>query len=354
MGKELSTASARPTPPVKWNRSEVSRHLLPILKYCDLATDPSTEQELATARQTALAAIRSAPTAYRELLRVYRRASDAELSRWFGAIDCEDALLEDVFIFIEDTLDPKPTDASQTSKASNNAAAPSTYTLESTFRALCRISDDGQAVNLLSPFEEYYFCDESRYEDCEYRRVLVADKCRALLQRYLNHYLRILDWYRANIPDARDIAAPSTDPTLRPESHVYLRLMEQWIAHCDYASRIEEQIGQLEYERGGLGWFHRQRKAEIDHTLAALRVQQCKLRLDDVTERYDAFCAPLLQKKEAMQLELDRAPLTAFARKKELRAAIAALVARMDEFHEQSGMDEIEKELAQLQKAARS
>jgi hypothetical protein len=85
-----------------------------------------------------------------------------------------------------------------------------------------------------------------------------------------------------------------------------------------------------------------------------LRVQQCKLRLDDVTERYDAFCAPLLQKKEAMQLELDRAPLTAFARKKELRAAIAALVARMDEFHEQSGMDEIEKELAQLQKAARS
>ena len=345
MQKELSTSAGATPAPVKWNRSEVSRFLVPILKYCDLARRDADPEEVAAAQQLVANAVAASPRAYQQLMRVYKIGSDAALSQWFGGIDCDDELLEDAFIYIEEALKapaPQPTPA----------AAPE-YRLESVFRSLCTISEEESTINLLAPVEEYYFCDESRYEDYEYRRVLIADKCRAQLHKYLNHYLRILDWYRASFPTASDDAAPSSDPALRPESHVYVTLLERWLAQADYEQHLREQISQLQYERGGLGWFHRKRKIEIDKSLAALRVQQCRLRVDDANERCDAYCAPLIRQKEALQAELDCAPLTAFGRKKELRAKIAELMAKIDEYREQSGIDALEAELAQLKKAAK-
>ena len=354
MSKDLSTVSGGAQPPAKWNRSEVSRYLIPILKYCDAAAGDAAEEEVAAAENTARAAILSAPTAYGELLRVYRKGSDAAIDQWFGGIDCDDELLRDAFIYIEKTLHPGST-AQKTTAATQPQAAPAAqdYRLESVFRSLCRISEGGTSINLLAPFEEYYYCDATRCEDYEYRRVLIADQCRTLLQQYLNHYLRILDWYRTNITPPEDSTSLSSDPALRPETHLYAHLLEAWLARIDYEARIGEQIEQLEYERGGLGWFHRQRKAEIDHTIATLRVQQCKLRLEDATERYNAYCAPLNRKKDALQAELDRAPLTAFGRKKELRAKIAELIEKIEAYREQVGIDAISAEFTRLQKAAR-
>ena len=348
MEKELSTSAGATPAPVKWNRSEVSRFLVPVLKYCDLVRRDASHEEVAAAQQLAASAVAAAPRAYQQLMRVYKIGSDAALSQWFGGIDCDDELLEDAFIYIEEALNPPQPEPQPTP-----ATAPD-YRLESAFRSLCVISDEATTVNLLAPVEEYYFCDESRYEDYEYRRVLIADKCRAQLHKYLNHYLRVLDWYRTNFPAAADSATPSDDPALRPESHVYVKLLERWLAHADYERHLQEQISQLQYERGGLGWFHRKRKIEIDKALAALRVQQCRLRVEDANERCDAYCAPLIRQKEALQAELDCAPLTAFGRKKELRAKIAELMAKIDEYREQSGVDTLEAELAQLQKAARS
>ena len=67
----------------RWNRSEVNRYLLPVLRYVGGMRDGTlTEREMAHAN----AALSRCPEAYAQLLRVYHNAPDDIRSKWFGWI----------------------------------------------------------------------------------------------------------------------------------------------------------------------------------------------------------------------------------------------------------------------------
>jgi hypothetical protein len=97
------------------------------------------------------------------------------------------------------------------------------------------------------------------------------------------------------------------------------------IARCDYETRLSEQKASLEYERGGLGWFGKTRKREIDRELRDLSITELQMEIEDEKAQLQGALDPLQARLEALETELAAAPLTAFARKKALKAAIADL-----------------------------
>ena len=331
-GGSGTSRRALQAPPQRWNRREVTTYLLPVLKYRDALRQGATGEELSDAHESAMDALTQAPVAYGQLLRVYRRGSDEALDQWFGGIDCDDELLGDVFDYVEEILEP-------VSRSGGNAAKePPDYRRDAAYRALFRVTVQGKQVDLFAPFEEYYFCDASACEDHRYRRVLLARTCEQWVETHLNFYVRTCAWYRENVP------SPCADGQgLRPESHAAAAMIEQLLARCDYRRRLSEQRQALEYERGGLGWFHRDRKYQIAEELRDISHKEMELRWQDAKEEYEAYCEPLLAHEQAWQLELDRAPVTAFARKKELKEKLASVREQMESFRQELQLDELDE-----------
>ena len=67
------------------------------------------------------------------------------------------------------------------------------------------------------------------------------------------------------------------------------------------------------------------------------------MKLQDATERYEAYEAQFEKKRQAWQEELACAPLTAFGRKKELKQKLCELDQRLADYRAALGLDELQK-----------
>lgn len=314
---------------VRWNRNEVSRYLLPVLRYVDGVRDGTlTEQEAACAN----VALARAPEAYAQLAKVYHNAPDDVRGKWFGWIECDEALLDEAFSLIDRF------------SGSTSARSETSYSKQMYFAGLFRISVDGQAVDLAQPFEQYYFCDSVIVRDYQLRRLDLAEACKEHIRRYLPYYNRIRSWYRDNGEKQSGVGY---------EYEAYMELYDHLRDEIAYEDQMREERQALEYERGGLGWFHQARKREIDEALYELSLREARYALDRATERYEAFEAQFERQREAWQSELACAPLTAFARRRELKQSIADLEARLDEFREELHIEELRANIRKLEKSRR-
>lgn len=314
---------------VRWNRNEVNRYLLPVLRYVDGMRDGTlSEQQM----EHANAALSRYPEAYAQLSRVYHNAPDDVRKRWFGWIECEGELLEEAFSLIGRF------------SGGASAKAEASYSKQMYFAGLFRISMDGQSIDLAQPFEQYYFCDEVIYRDYLLRRLDLADKCKEWIRRYLPYYNRIRTWYRENGEKKSGVGY---------EYEAYMELYDHFRDEIAYEDQLGEERKALEYERGGLGWFHRARKREIDDALYELSLRELKHRIDRATERYEAFEAQFERQREAWQNELVNAPKTAFARRRELKRRMAELELQLDEYHEELQIDELQEQYRKMEKGKR-
>ena len=318
----------------QWNRFEVGRYLLPVLRCVDCRTDESvSDEEDKNLYEHAMEAIANARDAYAQLLRVYRTASPELLEKWFGWIECDESLLDDAFEFI-----------AREARGEATAAPRVDYEKEMYLASLFRISDEGKAVDLAAPFEQYYYCDEVIYKDYLFRRVKLEDECRACLRRYLPYYNRIRAWYRENGGKACGVGA---------QYHAYMELIEYFQSRNAYEDSLRDERQALEYERGGLGWFHRARKREIADELYDLCLRELKLKIDDARERYEAYEAQFERVREAWQDELASVPLTAFGRRKELKQKLSELEQNLADYREQLGLDELRRQYKSMKKNGR-
>lgn len=318
----------------KWNRFEVGRYLLPVLR----CVDPRADDEVSDGKQDdryehALEAIAGARDAYAQLLRVYRTASPELMERWFGWIECEDALLDDAFDFI-----------AREARGEATAAPRVNYEKEMYLASLFRISEQGKTVDLAAPFEQYYYCDEVIYKDYLYRRIKLEDECRASLRQYLPYYNRIRVWYRENGGKQSGVGA---------QYHAYMELIDYFHSRNVYEDSLRDERQALEYERGGLGWFHRARKREIDGELYDLCLRELKLKIDDARARYEAYEAQFVQARQDWQDELSSAPLTAFGRRKELKQKLLELEQTLSEYRERLGLDELQRQYRSMKRNGR-
>lgn len=306
----------------RWNRQEVNRYLLPVLRYTDGERDGVTED-------VARLAVVSSPEAYEQLGRVWRTGDGETLDKWFGQIYCTDELLDAVFDFIDDVLGGEE----------DEVEISESYDKMMYFSAMFRIHDGETTVDLAEPFEKYYFCDEAIYKDCEYRRVQLGDECRAWIRRYLPYYNRIRAWYRENGESASGVGH---------EYVAYMALYDHFRASMIYEDSLVEERQALEYERGGLGWFHRDRKREIDAELKSLSCRELELRLEQANERYDAYKAQFESSRQAWLDELEHAPLTAFGRRRELKSKLSELEQRLEDFRAELGLDELQEQYRKM------
>jgi hypothetical protein len=324
-------------PPVHWNRIEVSDHLLPFLRLGDaMRADDTTEEQLAALKRLAWTSLSADPTAYRQLSHVYQRADDETYQRWFGGIDCDDALLQAAFSLIDRALhylspsvavqnpaDASPNDTPTAASYQEPLRREESRTEDAAFRKLFRVSHtytDEQSgrvrvrrIDLLVPFIE--LC---RTTDAAPRQK-AEQHCRHAVRSHLSDYMHALSYYREHY------ASGPAATALLPETHTCMECLEHMIARCDYETRLSEQKASLEYERGGLGWFGKTRKREIDRELRDLSITELQMEIEDEKARLQGALDPLQARLEALETELAAAPLTAFARKKALKAAIAEL-----------------------------
>lgn len=315
----------------QWNREQVSRHLLPVLREVDREHRDAMEQG---ADEEARLAVSAGPQAYAQLLRVWRRGSTEVLDEWFGHVLCDDELLGAAFDRIEELLEEQ---------SDRGHASDISYDKQMYFAGLFRITNDqGKAVDLARPLEEYYLCDEAFYADHEYRRIELGDKCKAWIRHYLPYYNRIFAWYRENGREASGVGHDYV---------AYMKIYEYFRAQIAYEDGLSEQRQALEYERGGLGWFHRARKREIDGELAELALRELTVRLENATERYSAYEAQFAADREAWEDELSHAPLTAFARKRELKQKLTELEEKLEQFRIELGLDELQAEHRKMLKS---
>ena len=349
-------------PPVHWNRTEVSSHMVPFLRLGDAMRDERTEDDtLSSLKRIAWTSLSADPMAYRQLSRVYHRADDETYHRWFGGIDCDDALLQAAFSLIDRALEHlAPAVVRPGEQTSENDAPPSlgaspeqvlqrneSLTEDTAFRKMFRISrtyTDEQSgkirvrrIDLLVPFVE--LCrttDAARHHQCE-------QHCRSAVRMHLSDYMHALAYYREHYSDQRAAAA------LLPETHACMQCLEHMIARCDYEQRLSEQKASLQYERGGLGWFGKTRKREIDRELRDLSISELQMAIEDEKARLQGAVEPLEAKLEALETELAAAPLTAFARKKELKAAIAQLNEQLKAIQNQTNLAALDAQLRALQ-----
>ena len=322
-------------PPVHWNRTEVSDHLLPFLRLGDaMRADNTAEEQLASLKRLAWTSLSADPTAYRQLSRVYHRADDETYHRWFGGIDCDDALLQTAFSLIDRALHHlSPSVAVQSPPDTNATDTPATesyqeplrreesLTEDAAFRKLFRVSHtytDEQSgkirvrrIDLLVPFVE--LCRTT--DAAQHRRA--EQHCRSAVRSHLSDYMHALAYYREHYANGPASAA------LLTETHTCMECLEHMIARCDYEAQLSEQKASLQYERGGLGWFGRTRKREIDRALRDLSITELQMESEDEKAHLQEALDPLQARLDALEAELAAAPLTAFSRKKELKAAIA-------------------------------
>ncbi|MBQ7337416.1 MAG: hypothetical protein IJW40_03070 [Clostridia bacterium] len=374
----------RNSPPTTWNRTEVSKYLVPFLRLADAlradtdaGEDSAPFDDTASLKRIAWSTLCACPAAYRQLSRVYHRADDETYHRWFGGIDCDDELLAAAFALIDRALsqnlpttqhkkaelssveEPSVPSSVPTAQQAESVTAPPPapsssqhtehhLTEDAAFRQLFRVSHtytDEQSgkvrlrqMDLLVPFVE--LCRAR--EDTERRQA--EEQCRAAVRAHLSDYIHALSYYRAHYADT-DAA-----DCLLPETHTCMQCLEQVIARCDYEAQLADKKAALEYERGGLGWFGRTRKREIDAALRDISISALELKIEDERERLQTITSPLQARLSALQKELSRAPVTAFRRKKELRAAIEETQHRLEQIESQSDLATLRAHLAAMQK----
>lgn len=315
----------------KWNRFAVGRYLLPVLRYVDGQRDDAlSDDELASRYEQAIGFVNRQGAAYQQLLRVYQSAEAEIYDKWFGWIECDGELLEDAFDFIAQEIESGSPAVSQRS-----------YEKEMYFASLFCISEDGKAVDLAQPFEQYYFCDEVLCKDYLHRRIKLGQDCQAWIRRYLPYYTRIRAWYRENGGRMSGVGA---------EYIAYMELLEHFMSRNAYEDAMRDERQALEYERGGLGWFHRARKREIDRELYELSLREMEMKIEDAREKYEAYEAQFDRSRKAWQDELSCAPLTAFGRRRELKQKLSDLELCLEQYREELGLDEL---LRQYQKMKR-
>ena len=315
----------------RWNRFEVGRCLLPVLRCVDAERDEEASDEAPEERrEQALACIAKQAASYEQLLRVYRTAAPEQLEKWFGWIECERSLLDDAFDFIAENIGGRPSGGSKRS-----------YEKELYFASLFRITENGQTVDLAEPFEQYYFCDEVIYKDYLHRRIKLGQACQAWIRRYLPYYQRIRAWYRENGGKASGLGA---------EYIAYMELLDYFQSQNAYEDELAGEREALEYERGGLGWFHRARKREIDRELHGLRLREMELRIENAQQTYDAYEAQFDAARTAWQQELSGAPLTAFGRRRELKQKLSQLEISLEEYRRELGLDELRQQYQKLKR----
>ncbi len=304
---------------------------MPVLRYADAQRDDMlTDEQLEERYTQAHSCVARQGAAYGELLRVYQTASPELREKWFGWIECEDELLEDAFDFI-----------AQETKGCASAAPQRSYEKEMYFAGLFRITEDGRTVDLAEPFEQYYFCDEVLYRDYLHRRIKLGEQCRAWLRRYLPYYTRIRAWYRENGGKASGVGA---------EYVAYMELLEHFLSRNAYEDKLRDERQALEYERGGLGWFHRARRREIDRELYELSLRELEMRIEDAKEKYEAYEAQFIPVRSAWQDELSCAPLTAFGRRRELKQKLSELETSLEQYREELGLDGLQEQYRKMKR----
>lgn len=306
----------------KWNQFEVGRHLLPVLRYVDGQCDESlSDDELDARHEQALCFVKKYGASYGQLLRVFQTASPELKEKWFGWIECDGELLADAFDFIQQKI-----------QGGTRAASQKSYEKDLYFAGLFRITENGRTVDLAQPFEQYYFCDEVLYKDYLHRRIKLGEQCREWIRRYLPYYTRIRAWYREN---------GGKESGVGTEYVAYMELLEHFMSRNAYEDAMRDERQALEYERGGLGWFHRARKREIDRELCELSVREMEMKIEDARERYEAYEAQFDDDRAAWLDELSCAPLTAFGRRRELKQKLSELELRLEQYREELGLDEL-------------
>ena len=318
-----------------WNRMEVNRCLLPVLRFVDGEREGEwTEEERARMLEDARAFCHARPDAYRQLTRVFCSGSDETVAQWFGWIDCDAELLELAFDFIEDELEGRSHD-----KAPLFSPEEDHY-----FADMFRVTLDGQTINLAQPFEQFYFCDEYTCSDYLTRRLDLAEECREWMVRYRPYYQRIVAHYCNRGGRKYPISA---------ERHIYMELYEYFLERMAYEEKLQDDRQALEYERGGLGWFRRDRKRAIERELKDIELSEMELRLEKARERYEALVEQWEGRRERWEHELKNAPLTAFARKKELKQKLAALDEQLIAYRRELCLDELQAQYAKMCKKNR-
>lgn len=313
-----------------WNRMEVNRCLLPVLRFVDGEREGNlTDEEHECSLQDARAFCHARPEAYRQLARVFCTGSEQTLEQWFGWIDCDAELLELAFDFIEGEL----------SGRSQGKRPPFSPEEDRYFAEMFRVTVDGQSVNLAQPFEQFYFCDEFTCQDYLTRRLALADECREWMKRYHPYYRRIVAHYRDHGGRMYPISA---------EHHAYMQLYDYFLERMSYEEKLRDDRQALEYELGGLGWFRRDRKKQIEQELKDIDLCELELRLEKAREKFEAYEAQFERRREAWEEELKNAPLTAFGRKKELKQRLTALDEQILAYRRELRLDELQTQYAKM------
>lgn len=307
-----------------WNRLEVHRYMLPVLRAVDRERqDKLSPEECDVLIERAEDACRQSPEAYRQLAYVWCHGDTPTLDRWFGAIECEDALLDAAFDFINGIL-----------HGEGDGRTPPSLEQQLYFASLFQIHEEGKTVDLSEPFEQYYFCDSVIYRDARHRRIELGEKCQEWIRRYRQYYQRIRTWYRKNGENKCPVSA---------EQHEYMNLYDYFLERMQYQEDIRREREKLEYERGGLGWFQGDRKREIARKLYEIEVRELECKLEDAREKYEAYQEQFEDTRRGWEDELATAPLTAFARRKELKHNLITLDAQLDEYRRFLNLDGLEE-----------
>lgn len=312
-----------------WNRLEVNRYMLPVLRAVDRERQADlSEQECRALIDQAKNACRQSPEAYRQLSYVWCHGETPTLDRWFGWIECEDALLDEAFDFINAVLHGEEEDRPLPSLEQ-----------ELYFSSLFQIHEDGKTIDLSEPFEQYYFCDVVIYRDARHRRIELGEKCKEWIRRYRQYYQRIRSWYRKH----GEFKCP-----VSTEHHEYMKLYDHLVARMEYEERLQAERKELEYEHGGLGWFRGDRKREIAQKLYEIELEELELRLENALEKYEAYEEQFESTREGWEDELVTLPLTAFARRRELKNNLVALNEQLDNYRRLLDLDNLQKQYDEM------
>jgi hypothetical protein len=133
-----------------------------------------------------------------------------------------------------------------------------------------------------------------------------------------------------------------------------MTLYDFFLDRIEYEDRLKEDREALEYERGGLGWFHAARKREIAEELHELDIRELDMRLSDAMERMEAFEAQFERRREAWRHDLSHAHMTAFGRKKELKQNLASVNEQIQNYRLELKLDELQTEYNKLSKKTRT
>ena len=103
-----------------------------------------------------------------------------------------------------------------------------------------------------------------------------------------------------------------------------------------------------EWEKKHQNTVESDRKREIDAELRALEVREIEMRLEDATEKYEAFEAQFSADRDRWLTELEHAPMTAFGRKKELKQRLAELDERLADYRAELALDELTEQYRRM------